>query len=241
MLGSCSVARKAESLKLFDSKLPSDQLFDDVRNRNITNYGFFVEKAEIKVSDRDGTKRLLASVKYMESQEYLISLRGTGGIEAARIFISKDSALINDRINKVTYFGNLKSVEKRYGVNLAVLPLLLGDFIVSEKTLKARSECEEGVVSVTDNIGGLKVDYLINCKERKAVLTRLEKSTGITGWELLFDGFSGKGDRTIPENITINDKTTGNVIEIRIMKLTIPWTGEIKFIPGSRYEKVELR
>jgi hypothetical protein len=219
----------------------NEDVLGTVLDANITNSGFFIEKAEIKVTDREGTKKMLASVKFLTPQKYLISLRGSGGIEAARIFISKDSALINDRINRITYFGGRKAVERKYGFNLDILPLLLGDFIVSEKILEIRTECRGGLINVTDNIQGLKVDYFINCKEQKAVLTRLEKSSGFKGWEFVFSDFTGKGNRLIPGKIIVNDISTGSVTEVRIMKFTVPWDGEIKFIAGNRYEKVMIK
>ena len=40
----------------------------------------------------------MATIKYELPDKYLISIRSKAGIEAARIFITKDTVLINDRI-----------------------------------------------------------------------------------------------------------------------------------------------
>jgi hypothetical protein len=45
----------------------------------------------------------------------------------------------------------------------------------------------------------------------------------------------------IPGKITSLDNTTGYVTEVRILKISVPWEGEIKFIPGNRYEKILMK
>jgi hypothetical protein len=240
-LTGCSVARKSDTSLLVKNKLATDDLFRTTSAGNISNTGFFIEKAEVKLTDKEGSKRLLASVKFMEPQQYLISLRGSGGIEAARIFVSKDSVMINDRMNRITYFGSLISVERKFGFNPEFIPLLLGDFIVSDKIMKTKPECPGGMINVTDNLKGIKVDYLIDCKKGKSVMTKLKKSSGDMGWELEFEDFSRQGERMIPGKITSLDNTTGYVTEVRILKISVPWEGEIKFIPGNRYEKILMK
>jgi hypothetical protein len=44
----------------------------------------------------------------------------------------------------------------------------------------------------------------------------------------------------IPELIQIREDQGNNVIDIRIKKITYPWTGNIEFIRG-KYENVILR
>ena len=53
--------------------------------------------------------------------------------------------------------------------------------------------------------------------------------------------FIGKDNNVFPGRIIVSDINTDSVIEVRIIRLAKPWDGEIKFIPGNRYEKVMIK
>ena len=42
------------------------------------------------------------------------------------------------------------------------------------------------------------------------------------------------------EELNISEKQTNTRIEIKILKIVIPWEGSIEFIPGKQYEKIHL-
>ena len=88
------------------TKPGSSNVFESTKNQNITNNGFFIQKAEIEIVTGEGKEKYLASIKFEKPDKYLISVKSRTGIEGARIYISNDSILVNDRINKKLYSGN---------------------------------------------------------------------------------------------------------------------------------------
>jgi hypothetical protein len=75
-------------------------ILDDIRNNNITEENFFIEKADIDLTINNSTNRYLFSVKYEKPDKFLLSIKSRTGIEGARILITKDTLLVNDRIRK---------------------------------------------------------------------------------------------------------------------------------------------
>jgi hypothetical protein len=52
--------------------------------------------------------------------------------------------------------------------------------------------------------------------------------------------FLEKGNSLYPQNINIIDTQRNTSVIIKIDKITLPWEGKIEFIPGYRYELVQL-
>ena len=106
-----------------------------IENQNLTKRNFFIQKAEIEILSEEENQKLIASIKFIYPDQYLISLKSKTGIEAARIFITDDTVLINDRINRKLYFGKPAQLKNKYGISPAVLPVVLGDFIKGNSKL----------------------------------------------------------------------------------------------------------
>ena len=56
--------------------------------------------------------------------KFLISIKSHTGIEVARIFLTGDSIMINDRINKKLYYGSTSYLKNKYGLTTAVFPVI---------------------------------------------------------------------------------------------------------------------
>lgn len=237
----CSVLRKGHGkYNGVSDRLSTAEVLSTTEKNNITGEGFFIQKAEIKVKTEEGSDNFLASLKYQKPDKYLLSLKSRTGIEAARIFLSGDSVVINDRINRIVYHGSQQSLQRHYGISASLLPVILGDFILKNSFNSAAEGCSEGKLSISSLVGGMKILYKIDCKLMKAISAVPESSIGKSVIDLEFLEFFQEAGTVLPGKIEVRDLKKNSSIEIKIVKIEIPWNGEIDFIPGNNYEIQQL-
>lgn len=215
-------------------------LTDVLKEQNITNESFIIEKAEIEVTGQDGTERMLANVKFSNSKEFLISIRSRAGIEAARIYISSDTILINDRINRKFIHTSSVYIDTKYGVSKDLMPLLFGDYIGKVMNNQDMEDCNNGMLNTDCLVNGLRIRYTVDCDVGKANFAVKEDSFTNQGIEFKYDNFFRNGEKWIPREIEMTDLKRQIKILIRIEKISFPWEGKTELIPGNRYEIIEL-
>ena len=186
----------------------------------------------------EALRSFLASVKYNAKGTYLISLRGKTGIEAARIYITKDTALVNDRINRQLLFGKPAYIEKKYGIPFAILPVVLGDLISGNRKIENLMPCENNRLKLEQNIQGVNITYIVDCSKGKIISAAREGSINGKLIDFKFAKFLKEGEGYLPSEVQIDYMDTH--IKIRILKFESPWEGNIEFIPGNKYEQIEL-
>ena len=237
----CSVNRISKSSIIESSdQVERSSLVDAIKEQNITNGSFIIQRAEIEITGPDHSDKMIANIKFSSSKEFLISIRGKTGIEAARIFISSDTILANDRINRKLFYASSKYLKTRYGLSEATLPLLFGDYIGTMLLDKNVEDCEEGILSKDCLVEGVKIRYIIDCNKGKPVSALGESSLENVGINFSYKEFFKYQGKWIPGKIELEDLFGETKIIIRIKKLSFPWDGEIEFIPGNRYKIVEL-
>ncbi|MCX6300924.1 MAG: DUF4292 domain-containing protein [Bacteroidia bacterium] len=213
---------------------------EQVKALNITNSDFNISKAEIEIANDMEKQKMICNMKYKKSGIYLISLRSQAGIEAARIFITKDTILINDRINKRLYYGEPNYLLEKYGITTTVLPVVLGDFI-SDKSGDKIADCDNGKTVIIEKEGVKELEYTIDCRSKKVTEIRaLSIETG-KGIIIRFEKFNELEESIMPKNIVITDKEEETRISIIIEKIENKLESDITFIPGKNYEAVLLR
>jgi hypothetical protein len=235
----CSVFRtKSTSEKETDNVKNGNILLEEVIKQNITERGFFIQKADVEFTAEGEYQKFIVNMRFVYPDQYLISLRSKSGIEAARIFITKDTVLINDRINKILYFGKPGDLEKRFGISYTILPLLMGDFIGS-KVGEANSQlCKEGLTEGNCVVSGMKIKYLIDCNKKKLLKAQVEDNLRRNFIFIDYSSYFNTENRLIPSKINL--EYNQNKIAIKIEKIESPWVGTIEFIPGNRYDLIEL-
>jgi hypothetical protein len=240
ILNGCAVIKKRNN-SFSDLPEPALKGFSllNLEDNNLLKKSFFIKKAAVKISSGDKIQRFIVSVKYLNPDKYLLSFRSKTGIEAARIFLSSDTVIINDRINRKLYFGKPESLEKKYGIALSVLPLLLGDYLKDKRNISRELSCKEGKLDLFSLIEGYKISYIIDCKNNKSIFTKIESSLNDRNVNLSYKNFISAGDALTPAEIQIRFQQTE--INIRIENIESPWAGAIEFIPGKNYELVRLR
>lgn len=234
----CSVFRKNN--RVTTEMALSENAALDVKKQNLTSDGFFIEKGEIEISSQDINEKFIFNVKFLKPDKYLISLKSRTGIEGARIYISGDSVLVNDRINKIFYIGSSLYLQRHFGFSLNSLPLIVGDIILDKNCEKELEKCLGNKFDLNCLVRGVRIDYIVDCRKRKVLSANQEFTTGQKGAEIKYDDFYNIGDRLIPGRTEIYQQQYNTTIKLRILKVEFPWKGSITFIPGRDYERMEL-
>lgn len=237
----CSVIRIGGNRNYeLSNEIIAERLLENIKKQNITTNNFFIQKAEIEISSQEGTEKVLGSIKFKRPDKYLISIKSRAGIEGARIFISDDTILINDRINKKQYYGSPQYLKRKYGITASVLPVILGDYITDNFSDNSQAKCSDGKLDIDCIVGGIKIKYVIDCKKGKTILAIPENSLNNGGIEIQYSDFLKSGDIIIAGKIEIKDFQGMTTIKIKIQKIESPWNGNIEFIPGNKYEILQL-
>ncbi len=240
-ISGCSVARKMGNEENGNlNKLKSENIIENVEEQNITNNNFFIKKAEIEIVTKEGKEKLLGNIKFQKPDKYLISIKGRSGIEGARIYISGDTILVNDRINKKLYWGTSFYLEKKYGLTLGYLPLIFGDIVLEKSSKKNMEKCEGGKLNINSIVKGIILNYEIGCEERKTILVNQINSFNQKRFKIENKDFFKTGNILIPKKIEFEDYQHNTKVQIKILKVELLWEGSVKFYPGKGYELIEL-
>lgn len=237
----CSVVRTERTAKLKSSADVSNEMsLSAIQNQNVSKNSYFIQRADVQVIGQGGSEKLLASIKFKAPDQYLISLRNKTGIEAVRLFISPDTILLNDRINRKQYCVSPDYLKTKYGLTFLVIPVILGDFIGIALSNFSSADCIENKINIDCSISGLKINYSIDCRIGKSVLSILDSSLSSERIEVRNSEFFEIEKRSIPGNIEINDLKRETVINIRIKNISFSWDGIIEFVPGNKYKIIKL-
>lgn len=237
----CSVTRsRSKTLSEANVIAKSGNVLEDVKNQNVTNRGFYLQKAEIEIVSKTINEKFVATIKFSFPDRYLISLKTKTGIEGARIYISKDSVCVNDRINKKLYFVNNLYLEKNFGITSGLLALVFGDIVADSKSSFGNIECVNNRLQTEFNVKGVRVKYNIDCEKRKSVSAIIANNYIQNGVLIDYGKFIFRSGILIPGEIEVNDPNTNTRIKIKIIKIESPWNGSFNFIPGNGYEIIEL-
>jgi hypothetical protein len=237
----CSVIRNTSNRDLEISKeFLSENILESVKNQNITNDNFFIQKAEIEIITQNSKERLIGSVKFIHPDKYLISIKGRTGIEGARIYTSGDTILINDRINKKMYSVSSLFLKRKYGLSTNFLPLFFGDVILEKNSERNKASCSGDKLNFDCAVQGIFLNYEINCKKGKTILVKQHNSVDLKSIDIKYSSFIKSGNLLMPENIELIDSQNNIKLKIKVVKMQQPWNGRIEFIPGRDYEIIEL-
>jgi hypothetical protein len=174
-------------------------------------------------------------MKYSSDGRYLISLRSKTGMEAFRIFISRDTVLVNDRLNKSVLYGSTLDFARISGIPASLLKISVGDVFVNQPVAAEGENCVNSEIKLNDWLAGLMVNSTIDCQKEK--LKKVIVSTGSPDKYIIIDYSRYRDDRySVPRKVEVNDAMRSIKIIISIDKYLAPWFGEIEFIPGDGYK-----
>jgi hypothetical protein len=213
----------------------------DIQGSNLTNFSFYIQRVEIELNNEEESKSFLASVKFSKPDSFLISIRSKSGIEAARIFVTGDTLMINDRINKILYYGSGDDLNRKFGYSGNLIPLLFGDFLFKTENDNYILNCKEGIGKLDYYFEDNNLTSSIDCSSGKLVQTEI-KNKNVKN-TVLIKYLEVEKERTISRYSKVQVFNLGGngMILIKYSKIEIPYRGYIEFIPGKNYELVRIR
>jgi hypothetical protein len=236
----CSALKK-ETRKTLDNTDYTLAFQEDIKKNNLTNTNFDISKAEIEISGNGENQKFLGSLKYNNSGTYLFSFRSRTGIEVARIYFSKDTVLINDRMKKKLFYGSTNILNDKYGISILALPLIIGDFVDSSVNTQVRVDCKNGKTEILGVAGRNDIKYYVDClngKIESAIIKGEQQANDIV---FLFKNFDNIENFVFPRSIELSDRTRETNINIKIIKIEFGEEVKVNFIPGINYEKILLK
>jgi hypothetical protein len=223
---------------------PSYENFLDLNKTkasNISESDFNIIKAIVTISSSEDKNEFLINCKYKRPDNYLISIRSKTGIEAARIFITEDTILINDKLNRRLYSGSSSYLYTKYGVDIKCLRLLFGDFVTDGNVTDNSFKCEKNFINISGVINDKRIEYRINCSSGKVSDAFIIKGIDEGVLHISFGRFRNFENKSVPQQIEIKDRNTSQEIKIEIEKLSLETVKELLFIPGNGFEKILLK
>jgi hypothetical protein len=238
----CAVYKNKENSKFRteENNLTAESI-EKIKKNNITENSFFIEKGKISISKSEEVKNFYFSVKFIKPDDYLISIRAVAGIEIARIFLSRDTILVNDRISRKTLYGKASVVEEIVRFPLELIKVGMGDIVLIKGIDKNSKKCFNGRMIFEGYFKGQKIIYVVDCNKQKLISASISNSILNEDVNLYFNKYKRIGSIKVPKKIEINDSIRNVKIFIRIEKIKIPWNGEIEFVPGRGYEVKKLK
>jgi len=239
-LSACSILKKERSL----IEQPAGGNGFNITNAkiyNLTGHDFNIRKAVIELNSNNEKQKLIANLKYRKPGTYLISMRNWTGIEVARIFLSPDTILINDRINRKLFYGSAAYIKDKYGLSIDAIPLLLGDYILNPASYSGQDKCINGKINFIELFENRSISGNIDCSNYKMLSAIFKNKTGRN--EIIMDyGDFKKGNGIIfPRSINLSDGEGKLSLSISLSDVELGVNDIIDFIPGNGYEKVLLK
>lgn len=237
-MSACSVTKRSMRL----TERISDEIgltYENLKSINLTMYDFNIRKATIELNGEYGSQRVLATIRYRQPCNYLINLSSWVGIEVARIFLTSDTILINDRINRRLFYGSPEYIEAKYGVSINTIPLLFGDYIFDSHGIYEK--CINGKIDFVKFIGDRRISGEISCSNSKIINVLFGGKSGAGDIKIQYDNFFVKHGVVFPRNIRINDNGGENSLIIDYSDVDFDAVGDLNFVPGGGYQRVLLR
>jgi outer membrane biogenesis lipoprotein LolB len=235
----CATKKRATDYLSVSTGLSGTEIIKRVAAKNLTTTGFFIQKGKITTSGETGRISLYFTMKYSSDGKYLISLRSKSGIEAFRIYLSRDTILVNDRLKRNVLYGKSEDFEKITGLPAALLKISVGDLFINRPLNLKNINCVDDEIRIDDYFFGINIISTISCNAVK--LKSVNVSTGEPGKYIIINYLKWREDTyTVPHKVEINDSGRKIKITISIDKYLAPWVGELDFIPGTGYKSKPL-
>jgi hypothetical protein len=237
----CSVSKNIRERNSNPSeKILISKILEEVKENNITRKGFFIQKAEIQISTLDKKKKILGSLKFEHPDKFLISLKSNMGIEFARIFISEDTLLINDRISRNLIYGSAKDLDRKFGISAFIIPLIIGDYLEDGMYEKENEIFKNEKLYIDGVFHEMNIKISIDTEQGKTINAILKRDFNQKEIQIKYDRFINKEDLIMPGRVKIIDLEREAKIEILFKRIEFPWDGKIQFMPGKGYNILHI-
>lgn len=99
----------------------------EVYKRNISSGDLNINRVKVEYTLDGDSRSFTGFLKRKRSGRMVFSARSVAGLEVLRLFADADSIKAYDKINKVLYIQSRSYLEKKIGLDYALIPLLWGD------------------------------------------------------------------------------------------------------------------
>jgi hypothetical protein len=242
ILSGCSASRKTGRTTSNSVKEAAmENRMESIISNNLSNKNFYIQRADIKVTQDNISARFTAGIKFRKPDTLLITVKSRVGIEAGRAFITRDTIMMNDRINKKLFIGKPGVIESKYGIDPLLIFSILGDVIIDDKELIRQLDCKKGIYSSEFAMNGKDVEYTIDCSRKKAVKAYFEGGINTGNITIEYSDFVSSGGLKYPQKILIGDDLRSIDVVLEIRRIESPWNGRIDFVRGAGYKVVKIR
>jgi hypothetical protein len=244
ILSGCSVSRRSGTRSgILPRSISLDSLIIRTIANNVSSESFVIKKAELEIRNGNIDEKLLLNIKQHKEGNFLFSIHGKSGIEAARVLISKDSILVNDRIKKKYFYSGTDYLTDHYGIPVSYIPIIFGDFVYDKRDIINSDKCSNGRLKVISFSGDTQIEYIIDCQIGKVVFTETKDIMTESKIEMKFSNFMKIEKFFVARMIEITDSGRNLVCIIKIMKIEAledDGIGDPGLIPGKNYLKLPL-
>jgi hypothetical protein len=237
---SCSASKNTGRIADSGKLRSTEKVLENVENNNLTNESFFIQKAEISITTTEETRKFLGSLKFEFPDKFLLSLRTGSGIEFARIFLSGDTLMINDRINKILHVGAPDDLNFKFGLSPSLIPLVLGDIVGKIIEPKMLETFQNKLFDVNCVEKGTKLRYTIDSSKDKISAAIILSSSGKEKLAMEFGKFISTEQKIIPGMINIEANEIHTSVVVKFRKVDLYWKDKIEFLPGKGYQILKI-
>jgi len=214
----------------------------DIADKNVSLKGFYIQKALVTVTGNQTETKFLVTVKYNLPDSILISVRARIGYEAARIFLTNDTLIIADRINRKLRVGNPQFLKKKYGIEPAMLFIIMGDYISGTESRDKDLKCIQGYSESNIVLEGRNINYRINCSEGKIAGATFEGDITSGNIALEFKEFTNFDGLIMPKFIRMNNDLSQIKADMEIEKATGNFMGYVGGLKtGNSYDVIRIK
>jgi len=236
----CSPGKLSSGNKNTDLIRNTHQIVDQLIINNINENDYNVIKGSVSVRGSKKAGKYIFSLRHKAPDTYLLSIKNSLGIEGGRIFITQDTLLINDRINRKVLYGKPEMIEKLTGIPIFFKELILGDVVLIGELKEEQIEIDNNKVFINQMIGGFIGRSKINTNLNKITNARWSKGTGTNGIQISYSNFN-KAEKHLPRKIQIMSVKESSDLIIRVDKIDFGLIDSIWFIPGENYTYEEIK
>jgi hypothetical protein len=241
LITGCSALKKSAGKGVFEKSISENGLVDATIGNNLSERNFYISKAEVVASSGGISTKFLASIKFKKPDSMLLVIRSIIGTEVARALLTKDTIMLNDRINKVLLIGRPGIRTLKYGISPDIFFVVLGDLVLNKEQRNKQLLCEDGYSKVSFPLNGKTIDYSIDCRRQKVNEARIEEDVFSGEIKVRIKKFLNLNGFSIPGKIEVSDPDADSGLNIEIDKIEPDWKGKIEFIPGRNYSVKIIR
>lgn len=184
------------------------------------DFDYLQAKSKIRFSSPDRNLSSSASIRMKKDSIIWVSVSPIFGIEAARGFISQDTIVFMDRVNKDVYRYNYQSLSNALNFDIdfeMIQSIILGNQVFDFKGDDNFSK-RAGELKIGQKRGRFELETLASSKNRKVENVKVREIPDGSKMEIIFSEFNIVADQAFPfiTNVEIIAKGTEESTQVEI-------------------------